>query len=455
MPLSTVEQVTATNQDAPQRRSIPPAAVWLVAVLGGLAGWYYLGQLLAAPRTMLHLVDLGVYQIAADRVVHDVSVYDTPLRGHTRGVWEFVYTPFAALLFVPLAALHGTLFTWVGGLANFAMLTGSVWAALSVLGYRRDRRMLIMGPTAAALLLLCEPIRETVAFGQVNILLLLLVLADMALPDSSRFKGVLTGIAAGIKLTPAFFILYFLVTRRIRAAATATGSLVATMVIGLAVLPKDSLTFWSGAFADPTRVGVPDNPQNESLRGMLARTLGAGGGIQILWLAAALAIAAVCLLLARRLSFTGRELPAVVLCGLTSTVVSPYSWIHHWVWLAPLLIYLADLALRHRSLPTAAGLLAVFLVCSGGVFDLLDLHYGSVFDLPGHGPFAVVDHNAYIWLTLALFAATAIAVRRDSEPLTALWARKSARPHSSGGADSESGSSAGGSPTAATSASGS
>ncbi|MFJ9369023.1 glycosyltransferase 87 family protein [Nocardia sp. NPDC101769] len=414
MPLSTAEQVMATNQAAPQWRSMPLVVVCLVGVLGGLAGWYYLGQVLAAPRAMLHLVDLGVYQIAADRVVHDVSVYDTPLRGHTRGVWEFVYTPFAALMFVPLAWLHGSVFTWAGGLANFAMLTGSVWAALSVLGYRRDRRMLIVGPAAACLLLLCEPIRETEAFGQVNILLLLLVLADMALPDSSRCKGVLTGIAAGIKLTPAFFIVYLLVTHRFRAAATATGALVATMVIGLAVLPKDSLTFWSGAFADPARVGVPENPQNESLRGMLARTLGAAGSIQLLWAAAALAIAVVCLILARRLSVTGRELPAVVLCGLTSTVVSPYSWIHHWVWLAPLLIYLADLALRHRSLPTVAGLLAVFLVCSGGVFDLLDLHYGSVFDLPNHGPFAVLGHNAYIWLTLALFAATAVLARRGS-----------------------------------------
>ncbi|MFE2993991.1 glycosyltransferase 87 family protein [Nocardia sp. NPDC059246] len=218
-----------------------------------------------------------------------MSLYDTPLHGHTRGVWEFVYTPFAALMFVPLAALHGAAFTWVGGLANLLMLTGSVWSALSVLGYRRDRRMLIVGPTAAGLLLLCEPIRETMAFGQVNMLLLLLVLADMALPDSSRAKGV-----------------------------------------------------------------------------------------------------------------------------LTSTVVSPYSWIHHWVWLAPLLIYLAHLANRHRSVPTVAGLLAVFLVCSGGMFILFGVHRESVFDFPNRGPFALFEHNAFIWLALVLFALTAVALRRNT-----------------------------------------
>ncbi|MFE3187716.1 glycosyltransferase 87 family protein [Nocardia sp. NPDC059240] len=411
MPATALGQISVTNQSAPPRRWIPLPVVWAVAVLGALAGWYYIGQVAAAPRMMMHLVDLGAYQVAGDRVAHGVSVYDSPLRGHTRGVFEFVYTPFAALMFLPLAWMHGAVFTWVGGLVNFALLTGAVWAALSVLGYRHDRRLLLMGPSIAAMLLLCEPIRETEGFGQVNILLLLLVLADMALPDSSRWKGALTGIAAGIKLTPVFFVLYLLVTRRFRAAATAIGALAATMVVGLAVLPKDSLTFWSGAFADPTRVGVPENPQNESLRGMIARTLGAGTGFQLLWLLAAIAIAVVCLLLARRLWVLGHELAAVTLCGLTSTVISPYSWIHHWVWLAPLLIYLAHLTIRHRDPLTIAGLLIVAAVSSGGVMDLFDLHYGSVFDFPNQGHLAVLDHNAYIWLTLALFAAIAIRLR--------------------------------------------
>lgn len=409
-----VEQLEVAKRGAPQRRVIPAVVVWVVALLGAMSGGYYLQQVLAAPQTMMHLMDLGTYQIAAQRVVDGMSVYDTPLRGTTRGVWEFVYTPFSALLFVPLVALHGTVFTWVGALANFAMLAGSVWAALSLLGYRRDRRMLILAPSIAGLLMFCEPIRETMAFGQVNIFLMLIVLVDMTLPDSSRWKGVLTGIAAGIKLTPAFFILYLLATRRFRAAATAIAACAATMIVGLAVLPKDSVTFWSGAFADPTRVGVPENPQNESLRGMIARSLGAHGIHQLLWLAAALTIVAVCLRLARQLSATGRELPALVLCGLTTTVVSPYSWIHHWVWLAPLLIYLADLALRQRNPFALTGLLIAVITTSGGIFDLLGLHYGSIFDFPP-SHFAVFTQNAYIWLTVALFAATALWLRRSDQ----------------------------------------
>ncbi|MBF6331740.1 DUF2029 domain-containing protein [Nocardia transvalensis] len=364
------------------------------------------------PELFMHLKDLGVYQIAGDRVAHGISVYDTPLLGNTRGVWEFVYTPFAALLFVPLAKIHGELFTVVGAFGNFALLTASAWVALSMLGYRRDLRLAVFSLPVAGLLLWCEPIRETMAFGQINIALLLIVLADMALPDSSRWKGVLTGIAAGIKLTPAFFVVYLVVTRRYRAAATAVGAFAATVLAGFAVLPKDSATFWSGAFADPTRVGVPENPQNESLRGMVARTIGVAGAHQLLWLAGAVVLTGCCLVLARRLSLTGRELPAVVLCGLTTTVVSPYSWIHHWVWLAPLLIYLAHLAIHRRTIGTAAGLLVALAVASGGVLSLFGSPTSSIIGYPSWGHLGPLYHNAYIWLTIALFAAAAVAGRR-------------------------------------------
>ncbi|MGW4354471.1 glycosyltransferase 87 family protein [Nocardia sp. NPDC004582] len=387
--------------------------VWLIGTLGVVAAALYLVQALPAPRAMFPLDDLDVYRVAADRVVHGVSVYDSPLRGHTRGEWEFVYTPFAALLFVPLVVLHGSALGVAGAFGNIALLAASVWAALALLGFRRDRRLLIVVPAATALLLWCEPTRQTIGIGQVNLLLLLLVLADLALPDSSRWKGALTGIAAGIKLTPAFFILYLLVTGRFRAAATAAGACAATLLIGLAVMPKDSLTFWSGAFADPARVGVPGNPDNESLRGLLARSFGSGGLAQLLWPAAALATALVCLVVARRLSATGRELLAVTLCGMTAAAVSPYTWIHHWVWLAPLLICAVDLALlRHRSALTVSGLVVVFLLCSGGILPVLGLPSESVLRLGDPGPFALVAHNAYIWLTWALLVAAAIVTRR-------------------------------------------
>ncbi|TVT06367.1 DUF2029 domain-containing protein [Amycolatopsis bartoniae] len=381
-------------------------------MLGVLAGAWYLKQLLSDIGNLLHLLDLGVYQIAGQRVLDGVSVYDTPLLGHTRGEWEFVYTPFSALLFAPLAKVTGEAFKYVGGIGNFLVLVVAVWSALALLNYRRDLRLVVFSVPIAALLMWCEPVRETMAFGQVNMVLMALVLVDALLPDSFRGKGVLTGIAAGIKLTPAFFIGYFLFTRRWWAAAVSAVTFVATVVLGFLVLPHDSKTYWAGAFADPTRVGVPENPSNESLRGMFARDVGLAGGWKIVWFLAAALLALACLWLARRLSFGRQELLAVVLCGLATTLVSPYSWVHHWVWLGALLVWLLDASLRPRAFGAWLALLVTAFVVSGGVLDLLGADVGTVLDFPDWHGLEIVYQNAYIWLTVLAFAVVAVRLKK-------------------------------------------
>nr|WP_232542138.1 glycosyltransferase 87 family protein [Nocardia bovistercoris] len=420
MPTIAKVGTPSSTAETPHVRTLPPLAFWTILVLGAVAGARYLQQVLDLPQFMLHLKDLSVYQIAGNRVLDGDSVYDTPLLGNTRGVWEFVYTPFSALLFVPLAGLTGDPYTWLGGFGNFAMAAGSVFAALSMLGYRRDARLAVSSVAVAGLLMWCEPIRQTMAFGQINIALLLLVSVDMALPDSSRLKGALTGIAAGIKLTPAFFVLYLLATRRYRAAGTAAGAFVATVALGFAAMPEDSLTFWSGAFADPARVGVPENTSNESLRGLLARAIGVDGLHQALWLLGALALTALCLYLARRLSLTGHELHAVALCGITSTAVSPFSWVHHWVWVAPLLIALVETAVRGRDIAAALLALVAAVIVSGGVLPELGVTANTVLDYGAHGDIDPLYRNAYLWLTIAVFAAGYLHLRRRTRGTQAL-----------------------------------
>lgn len=420
MSSSAVEAPAARPAPSPPERGpLPWPVFWAGLVLGALASGVYLRQVLADVSDMMHLVDLGVYRVAGTRVLDGISVYDTPLAGHTRGQWEFVYAPFAALLFVPLAKLQGDVFTLVGALGNYVLLALGVWAALSMLGYRRDLRLAVFSLPLAGILLWIEPIRQTTTFGQINILLMSIVLVDLALPDRAWGKGILTGIAAGIKLTPAFFVLYLVFTRRYRAAAVAAGSFAATVLIGFIALPHDSATFWSGAFADPTRVGVPENPNNESLRGLFARTIGLAGGAQLLWLAAAAVIALACLLLARWLSFSGRELLAVVLCGLATTAVSPYSWVHHWVWLGPLVLCLLHASLGKRAVGAWLGLVVTFVIASGGVLELFGTNEDSILTYPSWDHLGVVYHNAYLWLTVGLLVVIAVGLytrRGRAEP---------------------------------------
>lgn len=399
---------------------IPPPVLWTVVVLGVIAIGYYLIQVFEEPVVRAHQIDLFAYRVAGERVLDGVSLYDTPLIGTTKGVFEFVYSPFSALAFIPVVALSGTWFTVIGSLINFAIMAGVVWLAFSWLGYVRDARLAVVSVAVAGVLLWCEPIRQTVIFGQVNLVLLALVLVDLALPDRVRWKGALIGIAAGIKLIPAFFVLYLLVTKRFRAAAVAGAAFVGTVVLGFLFLPKDSWQFWTGAFLDPARVGVPDHPANETLKGMIARTLGVGPAQQLLWVAVAGAVAVIGLLLARRLSLGGRELAAVLVCGLVSTAVSPFSWPHHWVWLGLLLVYLLHLSLRRGAVFDRFALAVTWVVSMGGVLPLLGAPVPTVMDFPSWHHLGVVYHNVYVWLVVAIFVVVLLRIRRENARLAEL-----------------------------------
>jgi alpha-1,2-mannosyltransferase len=391
-------------------------AVAAVVLAGAVAASMLLVQVIRAPHATMPLMDLTAYRIGGWRVLAGVPLYGLPLIGATRGVFEFVYPPFAALLFTPLAPVHGGALVVVGLVVGVG-LTAAVGAlSLHGLGWYRagpalPGRLLGLAAGATGLLLWCEPVYQTVTFGQVNLLVAALVLVDAVRPASARTSGVFIGIAAGIKLTPLFFVAYLLVTRRFRAAGVACGSFLATAAVGAVLMPGDSRTFWSGAFADPARVGVPEHPGNQSLRGLIARGLGPEPGHQVWWLVGAVALAALGLVVARRLAGRGAELAAVTLCGLTATAVSPYSWVHHWVWFAPLLILLVDRALRRRTPGAWATLVVVAAVGSHWFFSGFGL-LPEPLDAPvGDLPRVAYQHG-YVLLTAALLGAACWTTRR-------------------------------------------
>jgi alpha-1,2-mannosyltransferase len=380
-----------------------PGVARVLLVVGAAAALLFGWSVFRDPRAGMPLFDLTAYRVAGERVLGGGSLYGSPLVGATRGVFEFVYPPFAALLFAPLALLPGPALLAAALAAGAVLLAGLVWLSLVGLGHPPTRRLLALCLGLSGVLLWCEPVWETVTFGQVNLLLAVLVLADLLRPPSARGKGALIGLAAGIKLTPLFFVAYLLVTRRFRAAAVAGGAFLATVLLGALVLPADSRTFWAGAFADPARVGVPEHPGNQSLRGLIARELGRqfqGTGQQLLWLVSAAVLAGAGLWLAARFASAGRELGAALLCGITAVAVSPFSWVHHWVWFVPLLIVLLDRALLRRTW-------TAWLACGAAAAIGCHWFFSSLGGVSGGALFRAGYQNAYVWSTLALFAAAA------------------------------------------------
>jgi len=204
-------------------------------------------------------------------------------------VLKFTYPPFAAVVFTPLAILgpHQACvyrsqsgFPWVGDLV------------ILLAPHFRGRRSVAMSAVGlTGLLFWLEPVRSTIAIGQINLLLMLLVLWDLTRRRGARWQGVGVGLATGIKLVPGIFVVYLLLTGRSRAAAVAGSVAVASVGVGFLVAPANSTNYWQGKFLVTSRIGELAETGNQSLSGLLARLAVPAPHSTIAWLLLALLLA--------------------------------------------------------------------------------------------------------------------------------------------------------------------
>jgi alpha-1,2-mannosyltransferase len=290
--------------------------------------------------------DLQVFHASGSAVLRGDNPYEFWL---PQSQLSLVYPPFAGLLFAPLGwlSIEAVRIIWFTGI--FLALQGIVWLATGWVGVRRPWVRLAIGVLAAFAFLLFDPGWQELWSGQVNTFLAALIIADLVRKDGAKGRGALIGIAAGIKLTPGLFILYFLLTRRFKEAWTAVASFAVTVAIGFAVMPGPAWSYWTSHAWDADRIyPFPNIPLNQNLRGMLARLLH-DPDVLLPWLAAALVVGvgglAVCVTLHRR----GFVREAAVLVGVVALLVSPVSWAYHWVWLVPVFVVLGAHAVRTRS----------------------------------------------------------------------------------------------------------
>jgi len=397
-------------------------------------GWVVLGIAAVAhvvtvviwPHAFFYLVDLSVYR---DGVLTMFS--DRPLYEHgVSGVMNFVYPPFAALLFAPMGLFPTVALRVIWTVANIVLLAAVIrWCWLRMGGTQPLRAQLPVIALLVGVTFWVDAIRITFILGQINIVLLALVAWDVLRNDGRRWQGVGIGIAAAIKLTPLLFIGYLLVTRRFRAAAVAFGTFVAAAVVGFVFLPADSVSFWlRGTFGEIGRINPIDSGSNHSIRGLFARTLGIGHGDTVAWaLCAVLAVAAVAYL-ARRAHRTGDEVLGLALCGLAASAISPFSWTHHWVWLAPLITYLAYAGVMRRDRLSGVLALVMTALALGYLTDTRDpstwfIPPSSIvtLDVRFEGLPRFVFGNFYVLLfTALLFIGHVLIRRREADAAVSL-----------------------------------
>ena len=354
--------------------------------------------------------DLQVYYGALTYWARDGGeIYDF-LRSGTQ--YGFTYPPFAALVMLPMAYLPWNAAIVVSVTLTVLASAVVIWRLLDPVARRSGWTRWFALAVALCLAAAYEPMRETVNFGQVNMLLLFLVAVDLLwlLPARSRWAGVGIGLATAIKLTPGIFIVYLLVTGRWRAAATSVGTAAVATLVAAGLFPDASREFWTEALWNTDRVGELAFVSNQSLRGVVAR-LDPQHPSTIAWLLLVLVTLVIWGWRSRAAVAAGDEATGLALTGAVMCLVSPVTWVHHLVWLLPGLILLVDNGMaaparsRRRRLLLAAAVIGYALLCSRIVWSWEK-------DFTGVDGF--LGSNTYVWISLALLLG--LPIRRWLSP---------------------------------------
>lgn len=355
-------------------------------------------------------MDLSVYYTGAQHLF-DGKLYS--VYGGGSAHLPFTYPPFAALFFWPLTAFHFGTAQGVWLLISAAALVGlvsmSIWAVRPELE-RRNRWMLtllVLGPV-----FWFEPIEANFSFGQINILLALMIMVDLLVLTRSNDRhvpaGALTGVAAAIKLVPLVFVAFLAVTRQWRALAWSIAAFLAASGLALVCNPKVTWQFLTKYAFDESRIGSVFYISNQSFRGAIDRlthtTVSPGvaamgsvvivvGGLYVAWAAYR----------------QGSSFLAVIVTGVTGLLASPITWTHHIVWIVPIVAWLL-LGFDRPKRGTIWATVAILLAWSAPVWwvsvnPVLELRENLVQAIAG---------NAYFFALLAFLVNAGIMVWRRS-----------------------------------------
>ncbi len=396
---------------SPQTREVPAwwnPALWTVgAVSAALASAGAIG--LAANRLQL---DMAVYLMGGRNLVNgQLYLVGLPNPPHL----PFTYPPFAALVFAPLSALPESWAQLIWAVTNlvalFALVVLSLRAALPALGRRRLMQwsLVLMGPAYVM-----EPVRLTLSFGQVNIVLAAMVLGDLTarwrIGDRTLPRGVLVGIAASIKLVPLVFVPFLFATRQTRAAWVALGTFVACSLLTAATDPAASWSYFTKYATDAKRVGGVFYISNQSLRAVADRLdhrVVSTGLITV----ASVVVLIVGVALAAWAFRSSSPFLGVLVCATTGLLASPITWAHHLVWVVPILIWLVCAPDRPRG-----G--RVWAVAGAALFlwaPIWKVPNGSNQELKEHG-WQLLEGNAFFVATVVFMVGVAVM----------LWMRRAA-----------------------------
>jgi len=387
-------------------RSIPTAAIGIVAVLVWAVSALYVLRF----GSSWHL-DLRVYRAAG----HELFAGGNPFVGvFTANNLPFTYPPFALLALSPLAFGPLGLIEATWWLLSSAALVALLFLLLEAErghhlcgGTEADERRLrlrsfaVAAALGAVATLALEPVRSNMNYGQINLVLMLLIVVDLTRPNS-KWRGVMVGLAAAIKLTPLIYLGFFVFRRNQTSFVRGLITFVVATALTWWVLPTESARYWFHEAIDAKRTGNVGGVSNQSWEGLLNRAPFHGGEIAtVLWVVLCVATLACGVLLVRRLSVAPHPAETILALALVELLVSPISWTHHWSWLVLAPLAVVTLWSRHR-------LVAWLFVALVGLAVAAPYWWGL------HGPVSDLANNSLVIAGALTLVAWTIAELRGA-----------------------------------------
>ena len=370
-------------------------------------------------------IDLDVYRMSAQAWLNGRPLYHDSASFHTASGADlpFTYPPLSAIVFTPFTWLSYHAASVVMTVITLVLLVVSTMIVLAALevwptsavstGPAWARRCWLAVAIAVVAIYYFEPIRTNLVLGQINVVLMTLVLAD-CLPRRTPWpRGLLLGLAIALKLTPAVFLLYFALRRDKHAALTVAISFVGATLLGFALAWRDSLEYWTSTLRDTNRIGTSGYFKNQNIVGALARLHLTNTERFTVWMVGGLAVLAMTVWAARRTLRAGEPVLALCCIALFGLVVSPVSWSHHWVWVVPTLLTTSALAYQRRNLSLAAITAVGLVMMVWTPFELLPEHRESTASV-----WRQLVGASYIWWAVAviLVAGATVATRAAPRP---------------------------------------
>jgi len=358
-------------------------------------------------------VDLGVYLRLGGRYIFTPHLYSLALPNTEL---LFTYPPFAALLFAPwqrvFSTVHPVQTVWTIG--NMAALIALLVLSLRIIKPEMDRKAALrLGLLLSLPALLLNPVVITVDFGQVNLVVTLLVVWDLLsqrrIGSWQAPLGVATGLAAAVKLTPILFVPYLILTRRTRGAVTCVVTFVVCELVAFLLSPTSSRDYWTHALFKPGRAGKLSYVGDQNLMAAVER-LHHGLMTNLALLPVLVAVAAGGLWLAALAHRRSSPMLGLLVCAATGLVVSPISWAHHLVWVIPAIVWLGLAADRPRfGVPLAIGTAVLFWIA-----PIWWVPYVGTSDLHLSAWQLVAGNSFFFALVLFLLGAAVLVARRRS-----------------------------------------